>query len=107
MMKDELLIDYLIIGEKLEIVSENENGDIGNEIEIISNNIQRAFYVIHAGGIFKKIGNYMGLSYKAYQAMGRAVPSLGWAELSRAAILRPFTLGASWPMHVMISSPPN
>lgn len=37
MMKDESLIDYLIIGEKLEIVFQNENGDIGNEIEIISN----------------------------------------------------------------------
>lgn len=97
MMKDELLIDYLIMGEKLEIVFQNENGDIGYDREITSNNIQRAFYIIHARGIFKKIENYMGLSYLAYRAMGRAVPSLGWAELDRAAILRPFTVGASWP----------
>lgn len=66
------MIDYLIIGEKLEIVFQNENGDIGYDREITSNNIQRAFYIIHARGIFKKIENYMGLSYLAYRAMGRA-----------------------------------
>lgn len=88
---------------------QNENGDIGYDREITSNNIQRAFYIIHARGLFKKIENYMGLSYLAYRAMGRAVPCRAVPRMGRAGPGCHITsiYGGRIMAHVMISSPPN
>lgn len=73
---------------------QNEKGDIGNEIEIISNHIQRAFFYHPCRGNIQENWKLYGLVLQGLSSNGscRAVPRMG-----RAAILRPFTLGATWP----------